>query len=789
MSRFLARLSLLLLCCAALPLLSAAARAEDGKSGNSFSDDRGKPDESDGKFKGGGTDNGKGNDGMNRGNDQFKVQGQNQNQQDGITGSPDAATGNASKSNNSSSNASANAVANASANSAVAATAANGDNGVQASANTGPSATLTSAQTQAAPPAPPPASQPALTPPPLLSEAEVAKLSAEAYAAYKATWEAFKNALAAQQVTDPSSIDGHSVGWGPAGNPELIAEGTATGIVSRIAPAPREPGAPPAPDNSPYDGAGIGAGWQPSQGGDGAATAGGRSSIASFAGIPDASERPAPGSSAVIPDVLRRAGVVHAEQFAAALKSSKTFLAMGDAGRALQEADRAVAVDPRSAEAQDARLNALLALGRRGEAMQGASDAARAVPALESFRNLAWAELNNGRYKDALNDLSPILNGGHASAKDFLMAAFAYEGLGDRGKEIECLRKAAELDEGYRDVLERALRGERVFDPNARDNARLLDGRGGLGRRANPWALAALLVSAAGALAAAGFALWRRYSPEARRARKAQALSEAVLGGAPGAAAAAGSPEGLLAGKYELSRVLGRGEAGQVWEARDRSLDRAVAVRRVAVPEGDADARARCLERAQVLASLRHPNLVDIYEILEHPTGVYMVFELLRGQTLAALLSARGRLPSRDALRVVQGVAAALACAHERGLAHGNLSPANVLVTEQGLVKVMDLGLAGARLTAARALPRPHWPPEGESAGPRGDVFQLGLLLRELLTGLRPPLRAADPAAGAPVELQTLLREMLDPNPLGRPADARRLLERLGAAAQTAAVS
>ena len=220
-------------------------------------------------------------------------------------------------------------------------------------------------------------------------------------------------------------------------------------------------------------------------------------------------------------------------------------------------------------------------------------------------------------------------------------------------------------------------------------------------------------------------------------------------------------------GPYEIVAPLAAGGMGLVYHARDTRLDRDVALKLMA-PRLETDGRAlRRFEReARAVAALSHPNIVALHDVGQESTHAFAVMELLRGESLRQRL-ARGPLTIQEALRVARDVARGLAAAHVSGLAHRDLKPDNVFLTEAGPVKILDFGIA--RMTAdpgderERALPAGGWSgaagvssatatvtgvmgtagylsPErarGEPGDVRSDVFSFGCLLYESLSGVR----------------------------------------------------
>jgi hypothetical protein len=225
-------------------------------------------------------------------------------------------------------------------------------------------------------------------------------------------------------------------------------------------------------------------------------------------------------------------------------------------------------------------------------------------------------------------------------------------------------------------------------------------------------------------------------------------------------------PGELLAGRYELLEVLGRGGFGLVRCARDRVTGRMVAVK--LMTQGSREAAARFAREARLLQGLTHPNTTRILDVGETPLGLpFIVMELLLGETLAARLG-RGPLPADQALAIVRGVLLSLAEAHRRGIVHRDVKPSNIFVLQSGAgIKLMDFGIAkdpfsstatsefnaleavrrgelpsstGKMLTEAEVVigsPRYMAPEQlsGELATAASDVYAVGLVLAEALTG------------------------------------------------------
>ena len=221
------------------------------------------------------------------------------------------------------------------------------------------------------------------------------------------------------------------------------------------------------------------------------------------------------------------------------------------------------------------------------------------------------------------------------------------------------------------------------------------------------------------------------------------------------------SMAGRSIGGYEVKELLGRGGMGEVYRAHDPRLGRDVAIK-ILPPlfTSDRERLARFEREARMLAALNHPNICAIYGIEESGTHRYLILEIVEGQTLGDVLAAHassGRVPVPEALRIARQICDALEAAHEKGIIHRDLKPANIKITPEGLVKVLDFGLAKAVVAAGaqgltdgplvindRRLEGPilgtaaYMSPEqarGTAVDTRSDVWAFGCVLYEMLAG------------------------------------------------------
>jgi serine/threonine-protein kinase len=267
-----------------------------------------------------------------------------------------------------------------------------------------------------------------------------------------------------------------------------------------------------------------------------------------------------------------------------------------------------------------------------------------------------------------------------------------------------------------------------------------------------------------------------------------------------------GLPEFPVVAGYQIESVLGEGSFGIVYLARQLSLDKLVALKMLrANGLGQPEKRMLLRRDAEVLAKLDHPNIVRIIDFGESGGRSFYSMEYVKGRSLEERLKA-GRLPPREAAQLVETLARALHAVHEQQIVHRDLKPANILLDEHGTLKVADFGLAkrigGGASLAARGLVGnfAHMAPEQtedtpSDVGPRTDIWALGVILYECLTGASPftggtraeairAIRTAEPPSFGsfriPRDLQAICLKYLEKKVVHRFASAVELAEELG---------
>ena len=230
---------------------------------------------------------------------------------------------------------------------------------------------------------------------------------------------------------------------------------------------------------------------------------------------------------------------------------------------------------------------------------------------------------------------------------------------------------------------------------------------------------------------------------------------------------------------YEVVEKLGAGGMGDIYKAQDARLHRMVAIKALTnASAGDTDRRRRFIQEAQAASALNHPNIITIYDIVSEDDSEYMVMELVNGKTLADLIPPGG-VGVAKTLQYSTQMADALRAAHAAGIVHRDLKPGNVMVTDSGLVKILDFGLA--KINAATALTEEtqtleaapltvegsilgtvaYMSPEqaqGKKLDARSDIFSFGVVMYEMLTGTK-----AFPGDSAITTLTAILRDEVKP--------------------------
>lgn len=261
--------------------------------------------------------------------------------------------------------------------------------------------------------------------------------------------------------------------------------------------------------------------------------------------------------------------------------------------------------------------------------------------------------------------------------------------------------------------------------------------------------------------------------------------------------------------RYRVVETIGRGGMGVVYRAEDNALGQTVALK--SLPEAfasDPRRMERLLEEVRAAREVSHPNVCRVYDVSSYAGRTVLTMEFIEGETLAARIARKGRIPRDEAISLARQIALGLSAAHERGVLHRDLKPANVLVDERGIARITDFGLAVRAERLEGGISREGTPQymapealEGREATVRSDLYSLGLVLFEMFTGspafpgrtveeaiadrrtpVVPPSRLTrDLDAGT----EALLLRCLQADPSARPASARAIAEALPSAGGT----
>jgi tetratricopeptide (TPR) repeat protein/predicted Ser/Thr protein kinase len=257
-----------------------------------------------------------------------------------------------------------------------------------------------------------------------------------------------------------------------------------------------------------------------------------------------------------------------------------------------------------------------------------------------------------------------------------------------------------------------------------------------------------------------------------------------------------------LHNRYDLERELGRGGMGVVYKARDTQLDRPVALKFLgSLVDGSEEFRQRFQREARAAAQVSHQNILSIYDIGVEQGNTYIAMEYVEGPNLNQYLGQKGKLPVREAVNLIGQACSALEAIHQAGIVHRDIKPDNILIAKGGLVKLMDFGLAkgyGQRLTGSHVIMGTpcYMSPEqarGGDVGPKSDIYAIGLVLYELLTGktvfsdgnvlerqiLEMPPRPSEVVEGVPELLDNIIMKAIAKDPAERFDSAGQLLQYL----------
>jgi tetratricopeptide (TPR) repeat protein/predicted Ser/Thr protein kinase len=461
-------------------------------------------------------------------------------------------------------------------------------------------------------------------------------------------------------------------------------------------------------------------------------------------------------------------------QFAPLVLKALSKQGMGDFTGALLDLSQELDQNPKDlpawivrAEVDNSLKNFPAGIHDAGKALELAPENARAL------RARAYAELESGDAAAAYADASKAASLEPENGLAYLYMAMAEEKSGRAADAIRDLRKAVALDPALEPLARPLAKTLGITDAPATSAKRPLL-RGGL-------------IALSMALVLFGLLGTQRGRAITRSITSRPSAAPAFDGDAP----AELTPGTVLGGTYTIVRELGRGGMGVVYEGRDQTLDRRVAIKRLIQDASTTpDDVARFLREARLVAALKHPNLAQIFNVLPGREP-FLVFEFVDGKPLDQVLRDERVLPLPAARRIVREVAGALGAAHAAAIIHRDLKPGNVMIGPDGAAKVMDFGIAHQSHAAATRMTQtiasgtpPYMPPEQVmgSVSKASDLYALGVMAYELVTGARPfegpdfleqkIQRRYQPAtarnASLPRSLDAFFAQALDPDPTKR---------------------
>ncbi|HBL16073.1 MAG: hypothetical protein A2X36_05905 [Elusimicrobia bacterium GWA2_69_24] len=519
------------------------------------------------------------------------------------------------------------------------------------------------------------------------------------------------------------------------------------------------------------------------------------------------------------------AGQISSAQFQASdrlYKNAQGMLRAHDFSGAVEAATKALQYNDKNAAALYTRSLAFMQMGRHQQALQDIEAALTLAPRNDTLLLAKSSILNRmGQYGSALSIAKQVAQMRPDSAEAYHNMAWAFAGLGDRAEAVSALQRAASLDARFQPLYRQALQ----LPQDADLAALFLGGPGGdasrpakkegAGRGSSLLVWIGTILGGILVAFLAVLALTREGGGKIKRAARSLAWTSPRVGekavpreGAPTLAGVGGGGD-IIGGSFRILRQIGAGGMGVVHEAVDVTLERHVAVKKMREEiRSDPRERERFLREAKTVAALHHPNIVEIYRIVEENLDVYLVFEYVEGRTIHEVMRGRKTMPVPEAVAVLRGICAALEFAHKRNVIHRDLKPANVMLDAEGRVKVMDFGVARitqdslSRLCMTNTVvgTPPYMAPEQEQGMVRreSDLYALAVCFYEMVTGQLPfsgvgagmlmakinktyipPSRVT---AGLPAGLDAWMDKALDPEPDKRWRTAAEFIDSLESA-------
>ncbi|MHB2025289.1 MAG: protein kinase domain-containing protein [Elusimicrobiota bacterium] len=430
---------------------------------------------------------------------------------------------------------------------------------------------------------------------------------------------------------------------------------------------------------------------------------------------------------------------------AALLDKASWAMAALEYGEAYTLATQAIRADPSNPKAWNLRAVADNKLGRYEKSIEDSAIALRLLPGNPAvLLNQSWALCRLGRYAQALKDAQAVLKKNPRESFAYQDAAMALAGMNRKGEALKSLRRAAELNPQFQALYveaDHAVSGQDILAILNREKSQNERADGKTGQRPSFLGISILTMSGGLLIAFGIMSFWPSLQDNRglKSGRKPPLKQPEKI---------AGSELEVLPKPYDLIKPIGSSPIGLSYQARDASLGRLVTIKKMRREiRSDPAERERFLKEARTIALLRHPNIPDIYRVIEQGEDVFLILEWFDGAPLTDLLKRRGPLDYSKACGVLRQACAATDYAHGKGVAHRALSLETIAVSENGAVKIKDFGLAAA---AQESLMRtqswtpgpisPYAAPEEEAgrACPQSDIFSLAVCFYEMVSGKKP---------------------------------------------------
>jgi len=469
------------------------------------------------------------------------------------------------------------------------------------------------------------------------------------------------------------------------------------------------------------------------------------------------------------------------------LKTAATKNQMQDYEGAIKYANLAIEKNPNNLEAYLERANSYNFLGKYDEAIRDTTFVINKEPSnIHALNMRAWSLYKKGLLDEANRDTTKALEIKPDFADAMFNRALSYEKQGRYTDMINDLKQAAELSPLYREKFHDAVAQYTNRIPNFQRNYinNILNEKKEniTGRTTYKNFFILLLFTLSGGLLI-GLGMLHIFSDKktsASRITHPDTISPSVF------------YEGVATGKYKIIRKIGQGGMGTVYYAIDQTLNREVAVKKMNDEiKFNQREKQRFIEEARTVAMLHHPNIIEIYTIFEEDEDIYLVFEYIDGITLDKKLGQEIRMPFTEAKEIINEIGKALIYAHNKSIIHRDMKLSNVMISQEGNIKVMDFGLARiahetmAKVTNTEIVGSPaYMAPEQDNgiALKESDIYSLSICLYEMLTGELPfngpdyhyqkekkifnPLSQVVP--GINPEIDSIMSKALEPDPKNR---------------------